>query len=137
MILTATRTLSLLPYLGSVPADRLGNIIRASGEYPTEATIKGLMTSHISNGNEISFEQFCDMMKEVRGKHSKLSAAAIKAAFQVFDSSGYIKVADLKRILTQFGEKLSEQEVESIITDITVTEDGRIDYSELAMRLTS
>ncbi|KAI0564590.1 Calmodulin-3 [Gracilaria domingensis] len=104
---------------GCVPVDRIGSIIRAAGEFPTEATVNELVN------------------REVRRKHKKPSASEVEAAFRTFDSSPYVTVADLKKTLTQFGEKLSEEEVDRLVTLVGTTEDGRVDKKEMAMRLTS
>lgn len=122
---------------GCVPADRIGNIIRAAGEYPTEATANELIARYRAAGDEINFDQFLSAMAEVRQKHKKPSKTEIEAAFRVFGTSPYITVSELKKTLTQFGEKLSDDEIDRLVALVGTTEDGRIDKNEMANRLTS
>ena len=57
----------------------------------------------------------------------------IKEAFDILESknengggNGFIEVRTLRRVLTSLGEKMTEEEVESFITDMEVQEDGKI-----------
>ena len=54
----------------------------------------------------------------------------IREAFRVFDrdSNEYVNAAELKHIMTTIGEKLSEAEVNEMIQEISVTNDGLIHY---------
>ena len=54
-------------------------------------------------------------------------------AFDILESknengggNGFIEVRTLRRVLTSLGEKMTEEEVESFITDMNVQEDGKI-----------
>ena len=59
--------------------------------------------------------------------------AHIIEAFDILESkkengggNGFIEVRTLKRVLTSLGEKMTEEEVESFISDMNVQEDGKI-----------
>ncbi|CAN8069401.1 unnamed protein product [Agarophyton chilense] len=122
---------------GCVPTDRIASIIRAAGEYPTEVTVSELINKYSISGDTVTFEQFVSAICEVRKKHKKLSTSEVEAAFRIFDSSPYVAVADLKKTLTQFGEKLCEEEIDRLVNLVGTTEDGRIDKKEMALQLTS
>ena len=54
-------------------------------------------------------------------------------AFDILESknengggNGFIEARTLRRVLTSLGEKMTEEEVESFITDMEVQEDGKI-----------
>lgn len=117
--------------------DRIGSVIRAAGECPTEATVDELIARYRAIGDEVNFDQFVSAMVEVRQKHKKPSKAEIDAAFRVFGTAPYITISELKKILTQFGEKLSDDEIDRLVALVGTTEDGRIDKDEMAARLTS
>ena len=59
--------------------------------------------------------------------------AHIMEAFDILESknengegNGFIEARTLRRVLTSLGEKMTEEEVESFITDMEVQEDGKI-----------
>lgn len=56
----------------------------------------------------------------------------IREAFKVFDKNndGFISAAELRHVMTNLGEKLSDQEVEEMIREADVDGDGEINYSE-------
>ena len=54
----------------------------------------------------------------------------IREAFKVFDKEkkGYITHDQLRYVMTQLGEKLSDDEVDEMIEEVDLDGDGRIDY---------
>ena len=54
----------------------------------------------------------------------------IKEAFRVFDrdNTGFISAAELKHVLTNIGEKLSDKEVDELIREIDVDRNGQVNY---------
>ena len=54
----------------------------------------------------------------------------IREAFRVFDrdGSGMISAAELRHVMTNIGEKLSDQEVDEMIREIDVDRDGQVNY---------
>ena len=54
----------------------------------------------------------------------------IRDAFRVFDrdSNGYVSAAELKHIMTNIGEKLTEQEVNEMIQEVDVDSSGLMNY---------
>ena len=59
-------------------------------------------------------------------------AEEIKEAFKVFDKdgNGYISAAELRHIMTNLGEKLTDEEVDEMIREADVDGDGQINYDE-------
>ena len=60
------------------------------------------------------------------------SAEEIKEAFKVFDKdgNGFISAAELRHIMTNLGEKLSDEEVDEMIREADIDGDGQINYEE-------
>ncbi|KAG2354831.1 hypothetical protein BDR07DRAFT_1428216, partial [Suillus spraguei] len=58
------------------------------------------------------------------------SEEEIKEAFKVFnkDGNGYINAAELRHVMTNLGEKLSDAEVDEMIREADVDVDGQINY---------
>ena len=56
--------------------------------------------------------------------------AAIRDAFQTFDrdGNGLINAAELRHVMTNIGEKLTEQEVDEMIREFDVDREGNVSY---------
>ena len=56
----------------------------------------------------------------------------VKTAFKVFDrkNTGEIEIDDLKRVMTNLGDKLTDEEIRYIINEADVNGDGVIDNEE-------
>ena len=68
------------------------------------------------------------MAKKMNEKHSN---EEIREVFRLFDkdNNGYITGDELKEIMAELGEDLSEKEVEDMINTADSDADGRINYS--------
>lgn len=60
------------------------------------------------------------------------SEEEILEAFKVFDKdgNGFISAAELRHIMTNLGEKLSDEEVDEMIREADIDGDGQINYEE-------
>lgn len=60
------------------------------------------------------------------------SEEEIKEAFKVFDKdgNGFISAAELRHVMTNLGEKLTDDEVDEMIREADVDGDGQINYEE-------
>jgi Ca2+-binding EF-hand superfamily protein len=58
---------------------------------------------------------------------------------QVFDkdNDGYISAAELRHVLTNIGEKLSDEEVDEMIREADIDGDGQINYEEFVKMMIS
>ena len=67
----------------------------------------------------------------------RYSAEEIKEAFKVFDKdgNGFISAAELRHIMTNLGEKLTDEEVDEMIREADVDGDGQINYDEVGGEL--
>ena len=84
-----------------------------------------------ADGNgTIDFAEFLIMM--ARKMKDTDSADEIKEAFKVFDKdgNGFISAAELRHVMTNLGEKLSDEEVDEMIREADVDGDGQINYQE-------
>lgn len=122
---------------GIVPASRIGVIIRACGENPTEARVNNIVERANARDGTISYEDFLEIIQEIRTSEKRLTTADLEAAFSVFDASksGTIHSDELRKVLTTLGEKLNAEEVEELISLAEPNADGTIDYVQLSMKL--
>lgn len=60
------------------------------------------------------------------------SEEEILEAFKVFDKdgNGFISAAELRHVMTNLGEKLTDEEVDEMIREADVDGDGQINYEE-------
>ena len=63
----------------------------------------------------------------------------MKERFKLFDQdgNGLISKDELRVVMQQLGEKLSEEDIEEMISDADTNGDGQIDYNEFVKYMTS
>ncbi|KAJ9070105.1 hypothetical protein DSO57_1011720 [Entomophthora muscae] len=121
---------------GSITVKELGTVMRSLGQNPTEAELQALITDIDTDGNGmIDFAEFLTLM--ARNMKSADSEEEIKEAFKVFDKdgNGFISAAELRHVMTNLGEKLSEKEADEMIREADIDGDGQINYDEFVKML--
>ncbi|TCD69567.1 hypothetical protein EIP91_006989, partial [Steccherinum ochraceum] len=116
---------------GTITTKELGTVMRSLGQNPTEAELQDMINEVDADGNgTIDFPEFLTMM--ARKMRDTDSEEEIKEAFKVFDKdgNGYISAAELRHVMTNLGEKLSDTEVDEMIREADVDGDGQINYEE-------
>ena len=84
-----------------------------------------------ADGNgTIDFPEFLTMM--ARKMKDTDSEEELKEAFKVFDKdgNGFISAAELRHVMTNLGEKLTDEEVDEMIREADIDGDGQINYEE-------
>nr|XP_033776501.1 calcium-binding protein 2-like isoform X2 [Geotrypetes seraphini] len=121
----------------------LGECMRTMGYMPTEMELIEI-SQHIKMrlGGRIDFEDFVELIgpkmlaetAHMDGEHE------LKSAFKQFDVNGDGEISTLELLdATQIflGETLEIKEVEEIIRDVDLNGDGRVDFDEFVMMLSS
>ena len=88
-----------------------------------------LMFNSLETGNgTIDFPEFLTMM--ARKMKDTDSEEEIKEAFRVFDKdgNGFISAAELRHVMTNLGEKLTDEEVDEMIREADIDGDGQVNY---------
>ena len=85
------------------------------------------MYSFLGNGT-IDFPEFLTMM--ARKMKDTDSEEEIREAFRVFDKdgNGFISAAELRHVMTNLGEKLTDEEVDEMIREADIDGDGQVNY---------
>uniref|UniRef100_A0A1A9UW97 EF-hand domain-containing protein n=1 Tax=Glossina austeni TaxID=7395 RepID=A0A1A9UW97_GLOAU len=145
---------------GTITTKELGTVMRSLGQNPTEAELQDMInevdadgeglileivtkgrvmtitrqsdTSSIfspSNGT-IDFPEFLTMM--ARKMKDTDSEEEIREAFRVFDKdgNGFISAAELRHVMTNLGEKLTDEEVDEMIREADIDGDGQVNYED-------
>ncbi|CAI9118355.1 OLC1v1019915C1 [Oldenlandia corymbosa var. corymbosa] len=63
----------------------------------------------------------------------------LKEAFKVFDKdqNGYISASELRHVMINLGEKLTDEEVEQMIREADLDGDGQVNYDEFVKMMTN
>ncbi|XP_060063077.1 uncharacterized protein LOC132543579 [Ylistrum balloti] len=114
---------------GTITTKELGTVMRSLGQNPTEAELQDMINEVDADGNgEIDFQEFLTMM--ARKMTSMDSQEELNEAFKVFDrdGNGLISAAELRHVMTNLGEKLTDEEVDEMIREADVDGDGHVNY---------
>ena len=81
-----------------------------------------------ANG-QIDFREFAMLMRDQFGA-LEYQEMVVKEAFKLLDKdgNGYIDYDELRSVLREKGEALSEEEFQQVIDELDANKDGRIDY---------
>ncbi|CAO3686449.1 unnamed protein product [Rhizopus stolonifer] len=121
----------------TVSSANLGDLLRGLGQNPTEAEVRELIketakSKSISETQEfdIDFGTFLSILTRPDGFKPAGSSQEFIQGFQVFDKEGdgYISAGELRYVLTNLGEKLTDEEVNELLKEVEVGKDGRINY---------
>ncbi|CAH3024480.1 unnamed protein product, partial [Porites evermanni] len=121
---------------GKVDSAQLGEILRSLGLNPTEADVKKVLKEVDPSGSKrISFEEFLPIFLSIGGKTStNTSIEGFVDGLRVFDrdGNGQISAAELRHVLTGLGEKMTEEEVNLLVSGIE-DQQGQINYEGIIM----
>ncbi|XP_033736497.1 calmodulin-alpha-like [Pecten maximus] len=116
---------------GIVTTGELGKMLKAMGFIPTVDELEELVSEADPQGDgslDIKgfmrlFQMFYNDMK---------TEDQVKSSFRVYDKNGdgYITHSELKFVLQGIGERVSDEEVEDIISRVDKDDDGKINFKE-------
>lgn len=112
--------------------------MRSLGQNPTKAELQDMVNEVDSDGNgTIGFPEFLAMME--RKMKDTDSEEEIKEAFKVFDKdgNGFISPGELRHVMTNLGEKLTDEDVGEMIREADVDGDGLINYEDFVKMMMS
>ncbi|XP_076057376.1 calmodulin-alpha isoform X2 [Oratosquilla oratoria] len=118
---------------GTITTKELGTVMRSLGQNPTEAELQDMINEVDADGNgTIDFPEFLTMM--ARKMKDTDSEEEIREAFRVFDKdgNGFISAAELRHVMTNLGEKLTDEEVDEMIREADIDGDGQVNYEDPA-----
>ena len=103
------------------------DIIHISLFFSLSDPISSSSLTNIGNGT-IEFNEFLLMMSKKMKETDK--EEELREAFRVFDRNGdgYISATELRHVMTNLGEKLTDEEVEDMIREADLDGDGLVNY---------
>ncbi|RDY01991.1 Calmodulin-like protein 8 [Mucuna pruriens] len=116
---------------GCITVEELATVIRSLDQNPTEEELQDMINEVDADGNgTIEFVEFLNLMAK---KMKETDAEEdLKEAFKVFDKdqNGYISASELRHVMINLGEKLTDEEVEQMIKEADLDGDGQVNYDE-------
>ncbi|EKD04621.1 hypothetical protein A1Q2_01081 [Trichosporon asahii var. asahii CBS 8904] len=106
---------------GEVPRESLGELLRSLGQNPTQAEVFALERDI---GATFNYDQFLQILNRPDGWKPAGTADEFIKGFQVFDKAGngFIGAGELRYVLTQLGEKMTDEEVDELLKGFPVTQ---------------
>lgn len=121
---------------GKIKIEELGTVMRACGRNPTNAEVKSFEEQADANGTGmVDFKTFIKVMENNKCKADDIEE--VKDCFRIFDkdNTGFVPVTELRHVLTTLGEKLSTDEVDDLLRDAEIDENGNINYATFVASL--
>merc|ERR1711893_145843 len=116
---------------GTITTKELGTVMRSLGQNPSDEELQDMINEVDVDGNgEIDFEEFLQMMaKKMKETDSE---EEIREAFKVFDKDGdgFLTPKELRTVMANLGEKLTDEEIEEMIREADEDGDGKVNYDE-------
>ncbi|XP_040088870.1 myosin light chain 6B isoform X2 [Oryx dammah] len=120
---------------GKIQFSQCGDVMRALGQNPTNAEVLRVMgypKSDELKSRRVDFETFLPMLQAVAKLPDRGSYQDYLEGLRVFDKeqNGKVMGAELRHVLTTLGERMTEEEVESVLAGHEDSS-GCINYEEL------
>jgi calmodulin len=119
---------------GEIERKEMKIILKKLGKEGTEEEIDSIWKSmnKIESDTTINFDDFLTFIKNFNLSKNSMSTDDIINAFEMFDKNhnGTISINEFKHILMDLGQKFSENEVNEIIKEIDLDDNGKINYRE-------
>lgn len=123
---------------GFIKTCDLGDVLRMLYQTPTDLQLQKLVEKFDVDGTgRLDFPEFLvifvEQMKPTKNDY------ALRSAFQSFDpeGTGQIATKDLRYIMSNFGEQLTAEELEEMISEADIGGDGIIYYDDFVTRILS
>ncbi|XP_023982848.1 calmodulin-1-like [Physeter macrocephalus] len=122
---------------GTITTKELGTVIRSLGQNSTEAELQDMINNVDADGNvTIDFPEFLTMMaRKMKDTESKKE---IREASWVFEKDGncYISATEQCHVMTNLGEKLTDEEVDEMTREADIDGVTQVNYEEFIQMMT-
>ncbi|KAJ4793511.1 Calmodulin [Rhynchospora pubera] len=122
---------------GRITLEELAAVIHQLGLNPTEVELLEMIREVDINGNgTIEFNEFTVLM--ARKLMETDTDEEMKEAFEVFDKdhNGLISPSELRHVMRNLGENLTDDEVAQMIREADIDGDGYVNYEEFVRMMT-
>ena len=122
---------------GTISTTELGIVMRSLGQNLSEIELQDMIKEVDADGNGVvDFQEFLTLMSQ-KIKDPDADDELFEA-FKVFDRDGdsFISRDELRLVLSNLGEKLSDQEIDEMVHEADIDGDGQINYEEFLRMIT-
>ena len=114
-----------------IAVSQVGDVLRALGQNPTDAEIRKCCSHWTDPDIRITFEDFVPIYQQVNKNRENHTLEEFVDGLAHFDKegNGFINVAELRHLLTTLGERLSDEEVDQLLTGHEDTQ-GNVNISD-------
>ncbi|XP_077247692.1 calmodulin-like [Tasmannia lanceolata] len=123
---------------GCITIEELATFIGSLGQNPTEEELQEMIGEMDLDGNgTIEFGEFLKLM--ARKMKETDAEEELKEAFKVFDKdqNGFISANELRHVMINLGERLTDEEVQQMIREADLDGDGQVNYEEFVRMMTA
>nr|CAB3459269.1 unnamed protein product [Digitaria exilis] len=116
-------------------ATELGTVMGSLGQSPTEEELQEMVNEVDADGSgAIDFEEFLTLLARQMREANGADEDELREAFRVFDQdqNGFISRDELRHVLQNLGERLSDEELAEMLREADADGDGQINYNEFA-----
>ncbi|XP_069118561.1 calmodulin-like [Argopecten irradians] len=124
---------------GTITTKELSTVMRSLGQNPTEAELRCMLQEVDADGSgTIDFAEFLTMMAKRMSNAPESPEEQMLEAFRLFDrdGNGSISPEELKQVMANLGEKLTDEELDSMIKEADTDGDGSVNYEEFVKMMT-
>ena len=121
---------------GTISPTELGIVLRSIGQNPSEQQIKEMIAEVDDSGDgSCGFDEFLLLMSKKINEGQM--DEEMQEAFKIFDTSGqgFITLKDLKRVLKEYNEHLSEDEYKILFRETDNDKDGKINFRDFILMM--
>lgn len=109
----------------------LGTVMRALGKQNISDDELKEMVEEVEASGVVGEKAFMELMFNKKLKSTEIEEEYIEA-FKVFDrdGNGLISLAELKHVMANLGEKLSDEEIKRMLDEASDDKDGAVNYQD-------
>ena len=119
---------------GAIPVDQVGSILSMMGMKVKPSALREIIEDIDEDGSGLlEFAEFCQLAaKFLVEEDEEALKKELKEAFRIYDKEqlGYISIETLKEILRELDNKLTEDDLDSIIEEVDQDGSGTLDFDE-------
>ncbi|XP_020806801.1 calmodulin [Drosophila serrata] len=122
---------------GWVTTKQMLDVMRTLGQSLTEAELYAITSEYCLHSGLVYFNEFLQMM--TKRLEEQNSIANLQQAFRIFDRNDvqYFTVVELRAVMINLGEKISDDDLLEMFKDIDLDNDGRVTFSDFVTAMRS
>ena len=126
---------------GKISKDELKDLLHSQGYYPSESELETMMEEIDSDhSGEIDFEEFVSYFTKQRMNRTiSQENRDLRDAFSFFDKNGdgFVTAIELRQVMSELGQDISEEQAEQMIADVDKEGSGRVTYQRFKSMMMS